>query len=132
MGVTPVLEGLLEDEIAISMVGNHDVLIARVGLDREASSVNCVELADGVDTNHSFVGRADFCRGCIWWYVRGRNSSSARLGRMYVLALLSQMTHDGLVCIWTVSGHIGVHETVKEVAVAGLDGLKPCLLDRET
>ncbi len=63
----------------------------------------------------------------------GRNRSRASgLGPTYVLALLSQMTHDGFVCIRTVSGHIGVCETVKGVGVAGLDGLKPCLLDGET
>jgi hypothetical protein len=67
MGVTLVLEGLLEDEIAISMVGNHYILIARAGLDGEASSIICVELADGVDTNHNFIGRDGFCCGCSWW-----------------------------------------------------------------
>jgi hypothetical protein len=65
MGVTLVLEDLLEDEIAISMVGNHYILIARAGLDGEATSAIRVELADGVDTNRDFVGRADFCCGCI-------------------------------------------------------------------
>ncbi len=67
IGVAPVLEGFLEDEIAISMVDNHYILIARAGLDRKASGVVCVELADGVDANHDFAGRADFCCGCIWW-----------------------------------------------------------------
>jgi hypothetical protein len=64
--------------------------------------------------------------------VQSQNSSRGRLGSPYVLALLSQMTHDGLVCIRTVSGHVGVRDAVKGVAVAGLDGLDLCLLDKKT
>jgi hypothetical protein len=44
---------------------------------------------------------------------------------MNILALLSQN-------IRTVSCHVGVGKSIKEVKVAGLDGHKPCLLDWET
>ena len=43
----PGLEGLLKFEVAIGLIGNQDILVARVGLDREAASIVHVELADG-------------------------------------------------------------------------------------
>jgi hypothetical protein len=63
MGVTLVLEGLLEDDIVISIIGNHYILIPQAGLDREMSSVIFVELADGVDAIEDFVGRTYICQG---------------------------------------------------------------------
>ncbi len=56
VGVAPAFEGLLEDEIAIGMIGNHDILVARVGLDGEPSCVVCVELTDGVDVDVDLIG----------------------------------------------------------------------------
>ncbi len=46
--------------------------------------------------------------------------------------LLGHMSQDGFVGIRTVLGHIGIGEPIKQVAVAHLDGLKPCLLDWES
>ena len=63
MGVTAVLEGLLEDEIAICVKGNCYIVIPQASLDGKMSRVVRVELADGVDANKDFVGRADFCWG---------------------------------------------------------------------
>jgi hypothetical protein len=57
VGITPAFEGLLEDEIAFSVRGNYDILVAGTGLDGELSSVIRVELADGEDTDVDFVGR---------------------------------------------------------------------------
>ncbi len=57
VGITPAFEGLLEDEIAIGVIGNHDILVAGTGLDGELSSVIRVELADGEDTDVDFIGR---------------------------------------------------------------------------
>jgi hypothetical protein len=57
MFVAPGLEGLLEDEITIGVKGNHDILVAQTGLDREPSSVIHVELADGNNLDVDFVGR---------------------------------------------------------------------------
>ncbi len=39
------------------------------------------------------------------------------------------MTHDGLIQVGAVASHIGVGEPIKGVAVAGLDGIQPSLLD---
>ena len=41
------MEGLDEDGISVAVLGNHQVLVAAAGADREASCVVCVERADG-------------------------------------------------------------------------------------
>ncbi len=56
VGVALAFEGLLEDEIAIGVIGIHDILVARVGLDREPSHIVCVELTDGVDADVDLIG----------------------------------------------------------------------------
>jgi hypothetical protein len=48
-----------------------------------------------------------------------------------MLALLGEIAHDHLVCIRTVPGCIGVGETIKDVTVAGFDGINPSLINRE-
>jgi hypothetical protein len=55
VGVTPAFGGLLEDEIAIGVIGNLDILVARAGLDGEPSRVVRVELADGVDVDVDLI-----------------------------------------------------------------------------
>ncbi len=57
MLVAPGLEGLLEDEMAIGVIGNHDVLVSQPGLDWETSCIICVELADGDDMDVDLVRR---------------------------------------------------------------------------
>ncbi len=44
VAVTLGLESLMEDEVAIGMEGNHDLLVAGVCSDREAASVASEEL----------------------------------------------------------------------------------------
>jgi hypothetical protein len=56
VGVTPAFKGLLEDENAIGVIGNHDKLVTRAGLDGELSRVVRVELADGVDLDADLIG----------------------------------------------------------------------------
>ena len=41
------LEGLDVDGVVVAVVGDHQVLVAATGTDREASCVVCVERADG-------------------------------------------------------------------------------------
>ena len=57
VAVIPGLEGLLENEVAIGMVGDHHILVARARLDRETTCVVCVEPADGVDLDKDLIGR---------------------------------------------------------------------------
>jgi hypothetical protein len=64
MLVAPGLEGLLEDEIAIGMIGNHDVLVSQPGPDWETSCIIRVELADGDDMDVDLVRRG--CRDDGW------------------------------------------------------------------
>ena len=90
--VAPGLEGLLKDEVAIGVIGDHDILVARAGLDREAASFVRVELADEEVLDVDLLGRG--FRGSGWW---GRGEGDLGLGRTDVLALLGEMTHDGLI-----------------------------------
>ncbi len=50
-------EGLLEDEVAIFMEGNHGVLVARACSDGEAARVVGEELAEWFCDNKDLVGR---------------------------------------------------------------------------
>jgi hypothetical protein len=54
--VAPAFEGLLDDEIAINVIGNHDILVARAGFDGEPSRVIRVELAHGVYVDVDLIG----------------------------------------------------------------------------
>ncbi len=57
VAVIPGLEGLLENEVAIGMVGNHCILVAKARLDRETTCVFCVEPAEGMDLDEDLIGR---------------------------------------------------------------------------
>ncbi len=59
--VTLGLEGLLEDEVAVGVEGNHDVLVAGASFDGEAASVIGEELAEWFCYNKDLVGR--HCNG---------------------------------------------------------------------
>ncbi len=50
-------EGLLEDEVAISIEGNHDILVAGACSDGEAARVIGDELAEWFSNNDALVGR---------------------------------------------------------------------------
>ncbi len=54
--VTFGLESLLEDEIAIGVEGDHDVLVPQVCPDRTAGSVICVQPAEGVHLDEGLIG----------------------------------------------------------------------------
>jgi hypothetical protein len=85
MGVAPVFEGLLENEVAVCMIGDHDILIAGAGFDWESASVVRVEFADGIDVDVDFTGWR------LHWWVDMRDKRSccgSRLGRTNILALL--------------------------------------------
>jgi hypothetical protein len=117
-------EGLLEDEVAIRMVCNHDILVARSSLDGEPTSVIRVEFADGQDMDEELIGRRRWGGG---W--RSVGNGGLGLGGPDVLALLGQVTHDGLIRVGTVACCIGVGEAFEGLAVACLYCIKPCLLD---
>ncbi len=57
MAVTLGLEGLLEDEVAIGVESDHDILVARGSSDRESASVVGEELAE------QFCRQALICMG---------------------------------------------------------------------
>ncbi len=130
--ITPSLDGLLEDEVAIGVIGNHHILVAGPGLDGETSGVVCVELADGDDTDVDFVGRELWFFGGNRWKKQGRvESRGAGLGRADILALLCKVAKYGLVRIRAVALCVGVGEPIKGITVTSLDGVEPCLFGRE-
>ncbi len=65
------LECLLEDEIVISVEGNHDVLVPRACSDWKAVSVIRVQLAEGVHRDKDLIG----------WHICGTWGSGRQCGR---------------------------------------------------
>ena len=57
VAVFACLEGLDEDDVGVILIGNHEVLIAAAGADREASRVVGVVRADGFDPEVEIFGR---------------------------------------------------------------------------
>jgi hypothetical protein len=57
MAVTFRLERLLEDEIAIGMEGDHDVLVPQACPDRKVASVICAQPAEGVHLDEDLIGQ---------------------------------------------------------------------------
>ncbi len=55
--VTFGLEHLLEDEVAIGVEGNHDVLVPRACPDRKAASAIYVQPAEGVHLDEDLIGQ---------------------------------------------------------------------------
>ena len=121
MGVLFILEGLLEDEIAIFVVCNHHVLVARPGFDREASGIIRVQFSDWIRAHEE--ERLSFL---VWrWYHWGwADNWLLWLSGSQMMAWLHNMSLDGLVCVRAVAGRIGVGETWKGVEVTRFDGLK--------
>jgi hypothetical protein len=71
MVVTFGLEHLLEDEIAISVEGNHDVLVFLACSNRKVARVVCVQPAEGVHFNEDLIGRHILgTRGSGWQCCR--------------------------------------------------------------
>ncbi len=64
VAVTLGLKSLLEDEVAVGVEGNHDILVARACSDKEAASIVGEELAEKFCDNKDLVGR--HCNGRRW------------------------------------------------------------------
>jgi hypothetical protein len=121
-------ESLLEDKVAIGVESNHDILVAGVCSDGEATSVTGKELLSG------FVMTKTWLEGIKTGGGGTRGTGKVDLGFVdrKFLALLGKMAHDCLIGIRTVPGCIGVGEALEVVVVAGFDSVEPSLLDRET
>ncbi len=70
MPVIPGLERLLENEVAVGMVGDNHILVAQACLDRKAPCVICVQSADGVYLDEDLMGGYVRCgrwvAGGVW------------------------------------------------------------------
>ena len=74
MAVVVRLEGFDEDDVAVTVVDQHDVLVATTGAGGEASHIVHVEFADGLDGDVQFMG------GGWWSRKRGPGSGDRDLG----------------------------------------------------
>jgi hypothetical protein len=64
VAVIPGLEGLLENEVAVGVVGDHHVLVAKASPNQETTFVVSKELAEEVDLDKDLIGRClHCCRG---------------------------------------------------------------------
>jgi hypothetical protein len=74
MPVIPGFEGLLQDEVAVGMGGNHHILVAQAHLDQKATCVVCVQPADGMyfdeDLMGKYVRRRWRVAGGVWGWRR--------------------------------------------------------------
>ena len=72
VGVVLGLEGLNEDDVGVTVVGEHDVLVTTSRTDGEAAHVVGEELTDGPDPDVKFVGLGagkwafNAVNGCIY------------------------------------------------------------------
>ncbi len=94
MAITLGLEGLLEDEVAVGVEGNHHILVAGASSDGEATGVISKELAEWLYHDEDLIGwRSNRSRPNHKW-SRHRQLEFCRPD---ILALLGQMAHDCLV-----------------------------------
>ncbi len=131
MAVFPGLEGLLKNEVAVGVVGDHHILVAGAFPDKETPCVLSKELAEGVDLDEDLIRRCLHCCMGVNERRRGWQDIQLGLGQPDILALLGEVSQDCLVRVRIVSSHIGIGEALKCVAVTSLDGIEPCLLGRE-
>ena len=117
------LESGLGDGVGVAVVGDHDVLIAAAGTDREASGVVYVQLFDGLDSDVDFVGTGRRA-GCLRQQREQQRRPGGRLGLGRPDALLrpQQVAFDGLIGVGVVFGNVGVGESGPCGVIAGLDG----------
>ena len=54
--VLSVLEGDVKDNVGVSMIGNHDVLVAATGAEGGSASVVNVKFGDGFNADVDFIG----------------------------------------------------------------------------
>ena len=93
------LEGFDEDDIAIAVVSEHNILVAAAGADREVAHAVSEELAGGLDRNVKSIGSGvgkeavDVVEG----WIGSMLIVGFRLGGSNDLAGLDEMAFDGFV-----------------------------------
>ena len=79
VAVVPWLKWFDEDCIGFNVVGQHDVVIAAKGTDRELAHVICIQLDERIDLGVDLVGiygwelTGDVRKRCLFWF-RGAHS----------------------------------------------------------
>ena len=131
MAVFACLDRLDEDDVGVTVIGNHEVLVAAAGADREASCVVCVERDDGF---HPYVELS--CRDGLGMFLndgirRGGEIGLASLGGADALLGLCEVALDGFITGWAILGRVGVGKSWPGGEVAGFDGGEPGGFDWE-
>ena len=118
------LEGLDEDGVGVTVVGDHQVLVAAAGANWEVSCVVCLERADGFYPYVELSGGLGMflCVGSR----RGAEVGLASLGGAEALLGLCKVALDGIITGRKILGSIGVGESWTGGEAAGFDSSKPC------
>ena len=135
MGVASVLEGGLQNNIGITMVSYHNILIANVHPDWEPVAVVSVHTADGVLSDVHLVGGRQWLRSRNGQGWRGRDGCRGyclgfRFGGADTFGRLYHMTLNGISCLRAILGRICICEIRPRVNISRLDGLEPSRMDR--
>ena len=104
------------------MVGDHNVLVAAAGANREASCVVCVERADGFHPDVDISGWGGLGMFLDGGIRRGGEVGEVRLGGADALLGVCEVALDGLITGWEILGRIGVGKSWPGGSVAGFDG----------
>ena len=90
MSIALGLEGLLKDEVAIGVKGDHHILVTGTSPDRKAAGVISKELAQWLCYDEDLVGG---CSNGRWWTHKRSRSWLLGFCRPDILALLGKMAH---------------------------------------
>ena len=104
------------------MVGDHEVLVAAVGVDREASHVVFVERADGFHPDVELSGQGGIGMFLDGGSRRGGEVGVVSLGGSYAFLGLCEVALDGLVIGLAILGSIGVGKSLPGGEVFGFYG----------
>mgnify|MGYP006187013679 CR=1 FL=1 len=126
MAVVAGLEGFHKNGVGVTVVGQHDVLVATARACGESAHVVCVELADGLYKHVEFVcSRGGGIDGGSYGFCRfGFGGSEALSG-------LGKVPLEGFRAVGAVLGGVGKSEARPAGVVAGFDGGEPSGFDRE-
>ena len=104
------------------MIGDHEILVATAGADREASRVVCVYRSDKFHPDvelFGWGGRGMFLGGGS---RPGEKVGVVSLGGADALLGLCEVALDGIITGWAIIGSIGVVKSWPGGEVAGFDG----------
>ena len=116
----------------MTMLGDHEVMVAAAGVDWEADCVVGVERADRIEPEVKIFRRVRQERVIDGGGRRVRLIVACGIGGADALLGLREVVLDGFVAGWAILGGIGVGKAGPGRVVAGFDGGEPGGLDRKS